>query len=399
MSLGLPVAAARNFWLLLAFDVVMYSPLYWPYMFHLVCTLRGLSALEFGALKSIYYGSVILLELPGGIFADRFGRRGALIGCAAFNALGCFGYALGSDFWSFAAAEVALGVSTALLSGADSALLYDSLLAEGQEARYAQAEGRIRTACYLAFALTMVVSDLWLIPSGGPALTYGVTGALSLIGVAAAAALRDPPRATADSVRSVALGAMRDALARPRVLPILAYGSGLYVLMRAANSLLFDPVLSAQQVPPDRFGSVTIGIALTGAVAAHYTARWLARGERALFGALPVLALVTYAGLAWARGPWMLAAMCLQGPLMSVLSIVTPVALNREIASSGHRATLLSLQSVAWRGSYALIAPIIGWTLDAFSVQTAVLAMALLGALPLCAAFWLVARANRAAAQ
>lgn len=391
--------ARRNFRLLLAFDVVLYSPLYWPYMFHLVCTLRGLSALEFGALKSIYYGSVILLELPGGIVADRFGRRFALIGCAAFNALGCFGYVLGDDFWSFAVAELALAVSTALLSGADSALLYDSLLAEGQESRYAQAEGRIRTACFLAFAVTMVASDLWLIPSGGPALTYGVTGALSLLGVAAAAALRDPPRATADSARSVALGAMREALARPRVLPILAYGSGLYVLMRAANSLLFDPVLSAQHLPIDRFGSVTIGIALTGAVAAHYTARWLARGERVLLAALPALALVTYAGLAWARGPWVVAAMSLLGPLNSVLSIVTPVALNREIASSSHRATVLSLQSVAWRGSYALIAPIIGWTLDAFSLRTAVLAMAVLGALPMCAAWWLVARRSRAPSQ
>jgi hypothetical protein len=65
--------------------------------------------------------------------------------------------------------------------------------------------------------------------------------------------------------------------------------------------------------------------------------------------------------------------------------VVTPVQLNREVSSSHHRATVLSLQSVAWRGSYALAAPAIGWSLDVLSLQQAVIATAVLGSVPLLA--------------
>jgi MFS family permease len=194
--------ARRNYGLLLAFDAAIYTPLYWPYMFHLVCELRGLSALQFGTLKAIYYASVIALELPGGVIADRFGRRGALIACAALNAAGCFMYGFAGDFWAFAAAELVIALSTALLSGADSALLY-------------------------------------------------------------------------------------------------------------------DPLLAAQGFPVDRYGAVSVGISLAAAFAAYRSAHWLARGERTLTLAMPLLALVMYVGLALISGPWIAAALCLQGPLVS----------------------------------------------------------------------------------
>jgi predicted MFS family arabinose efflux permease len=176
------------------------------------------------------------------------------------------------------------------------------------------------------------------------------------------------------------------------VLPLLAYGSGLYVLVRAANSLLYDPVLSANGFALDRLGSVSVGMALAGALAAHYSARFMARGERTLLKVLPLMALASYVGLSWTHGPFIVAAMCLQGPVMSVLSIVAPVALHREVESSAHRATVLSLQSVAWRGSYALAAPIIGWALDVLSLQAALLSTAAIGASLLSAALVLTHR-------
>jgi len=385
--------ARRNFRLLLAFDVVLYSPLYWPYMFHLVCTLRGLSALQFGTLKAVYYASVIVLELPGGVLADRFGRRSALVACALFNALGCLMYAVATTFWAFASAELVLALSTALLSGADSALLYDSLLAEGEQARYAQAESRIKTACFAVSGLGMGASDLWLVPAGGPSLAYIATGALSLVGVVAAAALREPARASTVGMREVAAGAMRDAVANRRVLAVLAYGSGLYLLARAANSLLFDPLLAAHGIPVERYGTVAVGIGMVAALAAYRSAQLLAHNERVLTLAMPILGLAMYAGLAWVQGPWIAAVLLAQGPLHSMLAVTTPVLLNREVTSSDHRATVLSLQSVAWRGTYALASPAIGWSLDVLSLRQAVIATAVLGFVPLLASFLLGRRA------
>lgn len=301
-------------------------------------------------------------------------------------------YGWASDFWAFAAAELVLALSTALLSGADSALLYDSLLAEGEQARYAHAESRIKTACFAASALGMGVSDLWLIPAGGPVLAYVVTGMLSLVGAAIALGLREAPRTPGVGMRELAAGAMRDAISSRRVLAILAYGSGLYVLARAANSLLYVPLLAANGLPLDRYGMVSVGISLAAALAAYRSAHLLARDERALALGMPALGLLMYVGLASVQGPWIAAVLCLQGPLISMLSVVTPVMLNREISSSSHRATVLSLQSIAWRGTYTLAAPAIGYCLDVLSLQQAVIATAVLGAVPVLASWRLTQR-------
>ncbi len=389
--------ASRNYRLLLAFNVTLYAPLYWPYMFHLVCVVRGFSGLEFATLKSVYYLSTIVLELPGGVFADRFGRRTALVACAALTGAGCFLYAAATDFWALALAELLLACGTALLSGADSALLYDTLRASGELERYAEAEGRIKTACFAAAALGLGASDLWLIPAGGPALTYTVTGLLSLVGLLAALLLREPPRELPVTTGGPARGALRNALSSPGVLRVLAYSSGLYLLARAANATLYNPLLAAQGFPVDRYGTVSVCISVAGGLAAFRTAHWLSRyGERAMSSAMLALACVTYAGVLWLRGPWIAAAFCLQGPLISVLMVVTPIVLNREVASSEHRATLLSLQSVAWRGGFALAAPVIGWSLDVLTLQQAVIVTVMLGAVPIALGFVIGRKAGSA---
>jgi hypothetical protein len=43
------------------------------------------------------------------------------------------------------------------------------------------------------------------------------------------------------------------------------------------------------------------------------------------------------------------------------------------------------LQSVAWRGGFALAAPVIGWSLDVLTLQQAVIVTVVLGALPIAA--------------
>ena len=109
----------RNVRLWILFMVSQYMPLYWPYMFHLVTAVRGLSAAEFGALKGIYYLSAIATEVPSGVAADRLGRRGAMVLGAFLNGGACLLYVRAESFEAFAVAEILFGVGTALVSGAD----------------------------------------------------------------------------------------------------------------------------------------------------------------------------------------------------------------------------------------------------------------------------------------
>src|SRR5258705_12779594 len=83
---------------MLVYQVSQHAPLYWPYMFLFVTQVRGLPASDFGLLKSIYYFSAMLAEVPLGVVADRLGRRTTLLLSAFPNPCGCPPYAWGRGF-------------------------------------------------------------------------------------------------------------------------------------------------------------------------------------------------------------------------------------------------------------------------------------------------------------
>ncbi len=371
MSGGSP--ARRNAALFAVYSIGQNAPLYWPYMFHLVTVTRGLSPTEFGALKGIYYAATVALEVPMGAIADRFGRRPALVLSALLNALGCLAYAQATDFALFAAAELLLALSNALHSGADAALLYDSLAAERLEHEYARYYGRARAAAYLALVLALPAADLLLVRGADPAPTYVATALLALLGSGAALAMREPP-ATRIAARSAAIArSAAVAIARDRgLLRLILYGTGLYMLYRAGNAAYYNPILLWKGISVERFGTLYAMVSLCGALAAWRAHAWRrALGDRALVLVMPGALLAMYAGLAVLPGPAAVLLFSLEGAVGGLLPVVTSDLVQRRVADSSHRATVLSLQSFAWRGSYALVSIWIGWTLDAVALPAA----------------------------
>ena len=257
----------RNYRLVVAYTVTQYTPLYWAYMFHLVTAVRGLDATDYGLLKALYYLSVVALEFPLGVLADRIGRRTTLLLGALFNCLGCGLYVVALDFATFALAEVLFAFATAFASGATSALLYDSLASEGRASEFPLRQSRLWTVTLISGTLAFPLTDLLLVRGGDPTLAYAATGVISGIGMLCAAAIREPhlvrPAAT-----QIALGALRDVIDTPQLARLLLWAGAVFVLMRAANSLLFNPVLAAAEMPVNLWGTVLAVVGLIGAFGA-----------------------------------------------------------------------------------------------------------------------------------
>lgn len=93
---------------------------------------QELSAAEALLLYAVYDVATTVLEVPSGYLSDRLGRRRTLILAAAAGALGSGLIALGSGFLLYAIGQALLGASASFASGTDSALLYESLAAEGR---------------------------------------------------------------------------------------------------------------------------------------------------------------------------------------------------------------------------------------------------------------------------
>jgi MFS family permease len=105
-----------------------------------------LSFVQIFALQSWFMLMSFLMEVPTGAVADRFGRKVSV-------ALGAFLVATASVFYGsfphiavFVAAEALFAVAIALISGADEALAYDSLLACGREAEASRVMSRLEAA-------------------------------------------------------------------------------------------------------------------------------------------------------------------------------------------------------------------------------------------------------------
>jgi MFS family permease len=380
-------AARRNAALFVLYSIGQNAPLYWPYMFHLVTVVRGLSPTEFGALKGLYYGATVALEVPMGALADRFGRRFTLLASALLNALACAIYSVASDFALFALAELVFAVCNALHSGADSALLYDSLAAESREGDYARIYGQSRAASYLALVLGLPLADLWLVRAGDPSPAYLASALLALLGAAAAAAMREPPRSVRPSTLAIARSALRAIAGDRTLVRLILYGTGVYMLYRAANAAYYNPVLAWKGVGVEYFGTLFSVTALCGAITA-WRAHALRRavGDRALVVLMPCVLLAMYAALGWFESSWSVLLFVLEGAVAGILPVVAHDLVNRRVDDSAHRATLLSLQSFAWRGSYALASFWIGWTLDVYALPAALPLGVLACALPLVVA-------------
>ena len=92
-----------------------------------------ISFTEIMLLQAGFTFFVFLLEIPTGVVADWFGRKTSLI-VAGFTAVAApLIYVSYPSFWIFLLAEFFWAMGAALISGADSALIYDSLKATGDE--------------------------------------------------------------------------------------------------------------------------------------------------------------------------------------------------------------------------------------------------------------------------
>jgi len=121
---------------------------------------NGLSMSQIFMLKSVYSIAMVATELPSGYLADRWGCRLTILMGAILGTLGIVIYSISADFSSFMVAEVVLGIGFSFVSGADSAMLYDSLKAENREDEYIRYEGRITSAGNFAEALAGVAGGL-----------------------------------------------------------------------------------------------------------------------------------------------------------------------------------------------------------------------------------------------
>jgi len=142
-------------------------------------------------LKSVYSIGIVAFEIPSGYFADIWGRKKTLITGTLLLTLGFSFYGFSNQFWQFLIAELVLGIGQSFISGADSAMLYDSLKQEGKEKQYLKYEGRIISLGNFSEAIAGILGGILAMVS--LRTPYFAQIIVAAIAIPAALTLIEPP--------------------------------------------------------------------------------------------------------------------------------------------------------------------------------------------------------------
>src|SRR3990170_343565 len=118
----------------------------------------------------VFWTVSLLMAMPAGALADRYGRKPALLVGVAIWLLGIVLFGFATSLFLFAVANGIWAFGAAFMWGTVSAYVYDTMAEGGQEARYPHVMSR---ASMLTFLATAVAAPL------GGLLVY-LTGAFNL---------------------------------------------------------------------------------------------------------------------------------------------------------------------------------------------------------------------------
>jgi MFS family permease len=332
----------------------------------------GLSLTQILLLQSIFSAATVLLEYPSGYISDRLGYRTALTIATVLGTAGWGLYTVANSFGDVLAAEILLGISLSFISGSDSALLFETLREEKEEGLYARCEGRVNGFSQSGEAIGALFAGLMY--ASAPLLPFFLQVAVWVLAFSVVRTMKEPPRDTAIQTHShlaEALRITRYAFLENRRLRATILLNTFLGIASFYPVWLIQPYMQQHGVPLGWFGPVWTGANLTVAIFALASHRFHSRlGDRNMILLFIVLILIGYFGLGVIGG---IGGFLFYYLLTSMRGMRGPMFLNHTQVEtpSANRASILSLQSLAFRVTFIVTGPLVGMLADKMGVQQA----------------------------
>ena len=163
----------KNVRLLSVFNFLIGFSLFGPLAIIYFSQVSGSFTLGASIFGIIMLSSAIF-EIPTGVWSDKIGRKNTVVlgTCARIGAYVL--YALGLSYWWLVAGAIMEGLSRALYSGNNDALLYDSLADANKLDDYSELKGKVSSTEQFAMGISAVLSGLIVIFSYSFLLWFSV---------------------------------------------------------------------------------------------------------------------------------------------------------------------------------------------------------------------------------
>jgi MFS family permease len=321
-----------------------------------------------------WYSLVIFLtEIPSGYLADIFGRKRTMLIGLLCGIAGFFTYSLSYGFTGFLLAEIALGIGHGFISGADSALLYDSLLEEKKEDQYLRQEGRISSAGNLAEAVAGISFTLMAFAAMRP--YYQIQTLITFLGFIAACFLIEPT--VHGQYKKISL---RDILETVR--------TTLWKNPQLSRYVLFSSIIGFASLSMAWFAQIFLYEA--GVKQANFGLYWTLLNIMVALGSISAISIDKRLGARISLFYILLflsAGFFISSHFISMYGIALllifyfvrgsahPILKDKinRLSESRVRATVLSVRSLVIRIMFAGLAPMLGWFTEKISLESALI--------------------------
>ena len=370
MDLARTVNSRRNVRLYYLFGVLMEFALWSGIWIKYLIEDRGFE-LKYVLLMDLpFWALVAVLQAPTGALADHIGRKRVMAISGVLYALTILGFGFASNYWMLFLDYVLWSFAQSMRSGADSALLYDTLKADGREDEFQKIAGR-GFALSLGAGLASIILGAFLAAQLGLSLVVQVSAAVPLLAVIVALVIDEPHVAHEERRywRGLADG-MSFAWKHPEVRYTLLIGS---VLLAGtfAPVVLVQPFLMHHAVGTALYGVYQAPLRVLSILAALAAVRVALRtGVGGLLVGACTTIVAAYIGLAVFDANPAFAFFALPALMTGLTRPVIDGYLNKRIPSA-RRATVLSVMPLCFALQVMLFEPALGFLTDDYSIRTA----------------------------
>lgn len=156
----------------------------------LILLQRGFSLAQVGIAEGVFHVASMICEIPTGMAADVFGRKGTLMLSGMTGVISCILMGFGNwEGWIYLG-MIFSALNFNLASGTEEAMVYDSLLQKGLEEEYKQKKFRLRVIGDICSSVGCLIGPMMLFM--GYRNIYGICAIMGLCTVFLAWTMEEP---------------------------------------------------------------------------------------------------------------------------------------------------------------------------------------------------------------
>lgn len=335
---------------------------------------NGLSMTDILVLQALFSIAIIFFEIPSGYFSDVIGRKKTLILGSVLGFIGFLIYVLSYGFTGFLIAELTLGLGASMISGTDSAILYDTLIQLDRQEEYAKIEGRLLSVANFSEAIAGVIGGFVAVIS--LRTPFYIETIIMIFTIPLALTLIEPQRHKYENEEGAFKGILKIvgySMRHNREVKWLILYSGFVGASTLTMVWFIQPYFKDVGLPLAWFGVAWGILNVSVGIFSIYAYKFeLAVGRKKALISLIFLSFAGYVLLALFHSLWAIVFFLLFYFVRGINGPVLKDYVNRLITSD-MRATVLSVKSLVGRVVFAIVGPFIGYIKDIYTFKIAFL--------------------------